>query len=499
MALVAAFLGWLFDGMEMGIFPMVASPALNAMQAAGHLADEQFVQKWMGIVTALFLLGAASGGLVFGWLGDRIGRVRAMAWSILCYSLFTGLCYFATQPWHLGALRFVAALGMGGEWALGVALVMESWPARLRPLMAGCIGAAANLGYALIALIAIRFPITTESWRWVMMVGAAPALLTFFIRLFVPESERWRAAVQKTPSRPLREIFSAGLMKNTLLAVAFASVALIATWGIVQWIPLWANQMTADALRAGQGQVVSRLEQLGTNGVASSTYSQTLGAAIAASQKLNRNIIKGAMPDMQRALLILEQAEDLSRGDGSDGNPVKASAFRELGAHQARLIAQAGTQPKVKAYIQLSSAIGAVIGSLLAPLAGGRLGRRPVYFGLCLLSLMVCSALFRGFSAYSGAFLAVVGLVGFFTAAFYGWLPLYLPELFPTRVRATGQGLAFNFGRILAAFGAWQMGPLMAFFDKSYSKAGATVVFIYLVGMVLIWFAPETRGKPLPE
>ncbi|MSU62963.1 MAG: MFS transporter [Pedosphaera sp.] len=403
MALVAAFLGWMFDGMEMGIFPLVARPALQQMQTVAQVADENFVQSWMGVVTALFLLGAAAGGVVFGWLGDRVGRVRAMTWSILCYSMFTGLCYFATQPWHLGMFRFIAALGMGGEWALGVALVMECWPENTRPLMAGAIGAAANCGYALIALVGIQWPVTRDSWRWVMMVGVVPALLTFFIRLFVPESERWKEAVKSGPSRPIREIFSPPLLKNTVLAIAFASVALVVTWGIVQWIPLWADQMTG------------------------------------------------------------------------------------------------GKQPKVKAYIQLVSSVGAAAGSMIAPLIGGMLGRRPVYFGLCLSSLVVSTAMFRLCTEYGTGFLLMTGLVGFCTASFYGWLPLYLPELFPTRARATGQGLAFNFGRILAAFGAWQMGSLMAYFDKSYPKAGATIVLIYLVGMVLIWFAPETKGKPLPK
>ena len=404
MVLLAAFLGWMFDGMEMGIFPLVARPALQEMQAVAGVLDEQFVQMWMGRITALFLAGAACGGLVFGWLGDRIGRVRAMTLSILAYSLFTGLAYFAQQPWHLGAFRFIAALGMGGEWSLGVALVMECWPERRRPLMAGIIGAAANVRYGLIAVIRIGFSITRDSWRWVMLVGAAPAGLTLLITLFVPESEKWKESVKKEgPSRPLREIFSPPLLESTLLAIAFASIALIVTWGIVQWIPLWADQMTH------------------------------------------------------------------------------------------------GQQPKVKAYIQLVSSIGAIAGCLIAPLFGGRHGRRPVYFGLCLLSLVSCSVLFRSFSEYSGGFLALVGVVGFFTAAFYGWLPLYLPELFPTRVRATGQGVAFNSGRILAALGAWQMGSLMAFFDKSYAKAGATIVLVYLVGMALIWLAPETKDKPLPD
>ena len=110
LVLAAAFLGWMFDGLEMGIFPLVARPALQQMQQAAGVVDEQFVQFWMGRITALFLLGAAAGGLVFGWLGDRVGRVRAMTWSILTYSLCTGLAYFAQEPWHLGAFRFIAAL-----------------------------------------------------------------------------------------------------------------------------------------------------------------------------------------------------------------------------------------------------------------------------------------------------------------------------------------------------------------------------------------------------
>ncbi len=403
MTLAAAFLGWMFDGMEMGIFPLVARPALQHMQTASAILDEGFVQRWMGIVTAAFLLGAAVGGLVFGWLGDRFGRVRAMTASILCYSLFTGLCYFAAAPWQLAILRFIAALGMGGEWALGVALVMESWPETKRPLLAGLIGAAANVGYCLIAILGILIHITADSWRWVMIVGAAPAALTFFIRLFVPESERWQASVKREAAHPIREVLSPPLLRRTLLAIAFATIPLVVTWGIVQWIPLWADQMTG------------------------------------------------------------------------------------------------GKRPEAKAYIQLSQSVGAILGSLVAPLLGIWFGRRILYSGMCLSALVVCSVLFHGIHEYGGPFLTMVFLVGATTASFYGWLPLYLPELFPTRARATGQGLAFNFGRIVAAIGAWQMPTLMAWFDKSYPKAGATIILIYLVGIGLIWLAPETKDKPLPE
>src|SRR4051812_29396489 len=134
LALVAALLGWMFDGMEMGLFPLVGKSALGewlrvpvdaAFPDGPTKPDADAVNKWFGIVLACFLVGAATGGVLFGWLGDKIGRVRAMTVSILVYSLCSGLSAAAHSPEELAVLRFLGALGMGGEWALGVALVME--------------------------------------------------------------------------------------------------------------------------------------------------------------------------------------------------------------------------------------------------------------------------------------------------------------------------------------------------------------------------------------
>ena len=293
---------------------------------------------------------------------------------------------------------------MGGEWSLGIALVMEVWPAKHRPLMAGVIGAAANVGFALIAVITIFFKVTIDSWRWVALIGAAPALLTFIVRLFVPESEKWQAAVKSDTVKtdPLKEIFGPKLWKTTLIATALSSVALIGTWGSVQWLPLWADKMA--------------------------------GAA----------------------------------------------------------------DPTAKGWTGMTSGIGAVIGCLLGAYVGRFITRRMAYFLLSLGSLISCAVLFRGIDTFGPPFLVLTFIVGALTAAFYGWLPLYLPELFPTRVRATGQGLSFNAGRILAAVGALQMGSLMQTFDGSYAKAGAVITLIYVVGLGLIWLAPETKDKPLP-
>jgi len=406
MVLVAAFLGWLFDGFEMGLFPVVARSSLIDLLQLRDLPlqeADKFVGPWNARINACFLLGAACGGLVFGWLGDRFGRVRALALSILAYSLFTGLSYLARAPWQLGALRFIGALGMGGEWSLGVALVMECWPEQWRPALAGAIGAAANVGFLLSGLTAKTRHVTVDSWRWMFLVGALPALLVFFIILFVPESERWKTAVKDEAAQPVREILSPRLLGTTLLAVAFASVALIGTWGSVQWLPLWADQL------AGK------------------------------------------------------------------------------------------TNPGAKADTQMVQGVGAIVGCLMAPLMGARLGRRPAYFLLCLASLVGCGVMFRAVETFGLAFLGACFFASLTTASFYGWFPLYFPELFPTRVRATGQGLAYNFGRVFAAGGALVQGQLVAHFHGSYARAGALVTLIYAAGMVLIWLGPETRGKPLPE
>jgi SHS family sialic acid transporter-like MFS transporter len=117
---------------------------------------------------------------------------------------------------------------------------------------------------------------------------------------------------------------------------------------------------------------------------------------------------------------------------------------------------------------------------------------------LCALSLAICAYLFRTQTEYNNHFLFSVYLAGTATAAFYGFFPLYLPELFPTAVRATGQGLCYNAGRLIAAVGALTGGQLVAHYG-GYPQMGAVITLIYIVGMVAIWFAPETKGKPLPE
>ena len=141
-------------------------------------------------------------------------------------------------------------------------------------------------------------------------------------------------------------------------------------------------------------------------------------------------------------------------------------------------------------------AIGSIICCFLASTLGGLWGRRPVYFGLCLLSLLSCYYLFHYLTVVDTWFMVVATCVGGITAAFYGWLPLYLPELFPTRVRATGQGLSFNFGRIVAAGGTLCQGQFVALFHGDYARAMGTVTLVYVLGMILIWLRRRPRENP---
>src|SRR5688572_28078514 len=219
LVLLAAFLGWMFDGLEMGIFPQIARQALGQLIPG---ADDNVIKWWHGIIDACFLFGAALGGLVFGWLGDRVGRVKAMAFAILVYSGFTGLLYFVNSPFQIAALRFIAALGMGGEWALGVALVMEVWDAKHRPMLAGLSGASSNVGFVLVGLMGALIKVNDINWKWFALLGAAPALLTFIIRLFVPESHKWQESQEVAKSKPMTEIFAdRRLTVAMLMAIAF--------------------------------------------------------------------------------------------------------------------------------------------------------------------------------------------------------------------------------------------------------------------------------------
>jgi SHS family sialic acid transporter-like MFS transporter len=443
--LSTAFLGWMFAGTLMAVTPLTSrSAALDMLpasvdaqrnaaadEATGKKVIETWVSEWFARLNASFLFGAAAGGLLFGWAGDKLGRARAMGMSILCFTLLSGVSYFVTSIEQLMVLRFLACMGVGGMWPNGIAIVSEAWSDVSRPILAGLIGTAANVGLVLIGLLACYVKITPDSWRWVMLLVAAPCVLGVFVLLAVPESPKWLAggAGRAKSASPVAEVFRPPLLAITLVGIGLGTIPLLGGWGSGNWLVPWAD---------------------------------SVGGSV---------------------------------------------------------------DPFLKSWTQVSRSLGGAISSLLGGLVAGYFGRKRSYFLISLGALLTSAYIFGGLGFQGlqpakpgeyGAFDFLGGLVGAGPAVswdsinwfsfwsfmvgiiggfYFGWLPLCLPELFPTRVRSTGAGITFNFGRVASAFGVLGAGVLSSHFQGDYAKVGAVTSLVYGLGMIIIWFAPNTDGK----
>src|SRR6266478_3395265 len=187
----AAWLGWTFDGLDMHLYTLVAAPFVAQLLGAASTTDSR-VGHYSSIIQGAFLLGWALGGGFFGRSGDRLGRARALSLTVLTYAAFTGLSVFAHSWWHLMIFRFLAALGIGGEWAVGASLLSESWPRQWRPWIAAVLQTGVNVGILGAGLA--NFLLAAAPPKYLFLVGVFPALLVFWIRRAVPETAEWRAA-----------------------------------------------------------------------------------------------------------------------------------------------------------------------------------------------------------------------------------------------------------------------------------------------------------------
>jgi MFS family permease len=223
-ALLTTSLGWMLDSMDMMLFSLVLVDLERDLHMSAATA---------GLLMTLTLISAAIGGVFFGWLADKIGRLHALIFSMLIYSVFTAACGLAHSVVQLGIFRFLLGLGIGGEWAAGGALVAETWPDEHRGKAIGIAQSSWALGYALGATItALVMP--HFGWRAVFFVGVFPALVTIWIRRSVKEPEIWQ---QKAATMPLRSMFQGKLGRATLITASMNAASLFAWWGLFTWIP----------------------------------------------------------------------------------------------------------------------------------------------------------------------------------------------------------------------------------------------------------------------
>jgi MFS transporter, SHS family, sialic acid transporter len=455
--LAAAFLGWMFSGIQMTVMNLASGTATEEFARSGLVAGDvsfkfdgltafprmpstaigstklppadllkKLKNNWYSFYNSAFLLGAAAGGLLFGWIADWTGRVRAMGASILCYSLFAGAGYVAATPEQLLLLRFLSGMGVGGMWPTGVSLAAEAWSDVSRPALAGLLGASANLGIVLLSAITWFVTLETESWRWVMLVGLAPAVLGLVVLVVVPESPAWLRTRGESKGNPqpgaLRSLFSPPLLPLTLIGIALGTIPLLGGWGVTSWVIPWTEHEAQQQQAADAASTIAK--DSGTKSVQS--------------------------------------------------------------ADQKRAISQA------RALTAMMRASGGALGSLFGGWIANQLGRRLTYFLISLCSFGLSEFIYLYLHPLWPGFSVAVFAIGCVSTVFFGWLPLYLPELFPTHARATGAGISFNFGRILTAAGVLGTGTILAYLGGNFRYAGGLMSLIYAAGMLVILFAPDT-------
>jgi MFS family permease len=232
---LAAWLGWLFDGLDMHLYVLIAAPFVAELL---HVTDKKhpdvgFYSSW---IQGAFLIGWALGGGFFGRIGDRLGRSRALMLTILTYAMFTGLSFFAETWWHLLIFRFITGLGIGGEWAVGAAMLSETWPKSWRPWMAAVLQTGVNIGVILATLVTF---LLAESPRYVFLVGVLPALLVLWIRRAVPEPAEWHEAkLAATHAEPgFVELFRGPVRRITILTLLVCTLSLTGHWAFLFWFP----------------------------------------------------------------------------------------------------------------------------------------------------------------------------------------------------------------------------------------------------------------------
>jgi MFS family permease len=405
LVLISAFMGWMFDSMDLNLFTLVLFPSVRELLGVTNAPVIAETGAW---IMAIKLFCWGMGGVVFGVVADRIGRSRTMVITILIYAVFTGLSGLAQTWWQLAILQAIAGLGIGGEWAAGAALIAETWPEKQRARAMQIMQMAFAFGFFLAALDNLLIgPI--GGWRLVLAVGALPALVALGVRRFVPEPERWIAARESTREQSATQtfvsIFKPGLLRRTIVGVVISSAMMLGCWGGLTLLPSWINQMLGP--------------QAATQGGATVSY----------------------------AFMLMM--------------------------------------------------VGAVLGYITLIWSTEALGRRLSYFGFNLGALVASLYLFETVRTVEGV-LWFMPVYGYFVIGGFGTFAAYLPELFPTRVRATGQGFCWNFARSITALGPLIAGSLIGVMG-SIPSAAAVTAWLFVPGLVVIWFGPETRGVPLED
>jgi MFS family permease len=450
---VMAALAWLFDCLDQQIFILFRDTALKNLLEKGVDA-----KAYGGYATSIFVAGWATGGLIFGSVGDRVGRAKTLTLTVLLYSVFTGLSALSTSWWDFAIYRFITGLGVGGVFGLAVALIADTLPDRARPFALGLLQALSAVGNITAGVISIWMGSLIKagslsentSWKVAFLIGSVPAFLCVFIQLKLKEPEKWVQAREAGRATGVKFGSYTSLLgearwrKPALLGMVLCISGVIGLWGI----GFFAPELVGDVINT------SLTEKLKAQGLG---------------------------PD----------------------------------AIKAELSSQGAYYKGLNSIIQN---FGAFFGMLSFPFLAQRLGRRATFVILFIGALAATNGYFQLFKSADQMWMSAV--MGFFQLALFAGFAVYLPELFPTRLRSTGTSFCYNVGRFLAATGPFTLGILQKRLGdaaiaklpegaddlaKAAAKLGAFrdatmwVSLVFLLGIAVVFFLPETKGRPMPE
>ena len=432
-----ACLAWLFDCLDQQLFIIARNPAIASLMPPGTASD--ILKQWGGNSTAIFVAGWATGGLIFGAVGDRIGRAKTLAATVLLYSVFTGLSALSRNVVDFCIYRFLTGLGVGGVFGLSVALVADSLPDKARPHALGLLqslSAVGNITAGAIAIL-IGYLETTSikpgtSWRYMFLIGSLPAFLCVFIQIRLKEPERWVKAREAGKLTGVKfgsytSLFGeARWRKPALLGMLLCVSGVVGLWGVGFFSPELV------------GDVIGKLLK-------------------------EQNVPAAQMP---------------------------------------------GKRLMWTGINMIMQNIGAFFGMMAFTRFASRYGRKPVFAVAFVAAFLSTAATFK-FLNQPWHIFTLIPLMGFCQLALFAGFAIYLPELFPTRLRSTGVSFCYNVGRFIAASGPFTLGILQARLAAgavtaeakldAFRNACCWVSLVFLLGLVALWFLPETHEKPLPE
>ncbi len=428
---VLASLAWLFDCLGQQVFVIARNPAVASLMGPG--APPERITQCGAYVTSVFVVGWATGGLIFGAVGDRMGRARALAITMLLYGLCTGLSGFSMGIADFYVYRFVTGLGVGGVFGLAVALCADSLPDDSRPRALGLLQALSAVGniFAGVAAVILGWLGHAGAWRALFLLGALPALVCVCFQFKLEEPEKWvaaRAQGRLTGARfgSYASLFGeARWRKPALFGMLLCVAGVVGLWGVGFFSPELVNDVIGKALKA-------------------------------------RNVPAAEMPG-KRLMWV--------------GLTMIVQNF----------------------------------GSFLGMLAFTRLaqdyGRKKV-FAFSAVCAYVSTVVTFKFLTEPWQILILCPIMGFFQLSLFAGFAIYLPELFPLRLRSTGTSFCYNVGRFVAAIGPFTLGVLQLHLAGGASAPAKTDAFrnaccwvslIYLLALFALPFLPETKGQPMPE